>query len=267
MGKSTAMKYLSVKWAEGTLEDLDIFDFVFHVALKHVRKNNKLEKIIIAQHCGLEANNVKPHEIKSILDGETKSRVLVIMDGHDEYRSGLNTAIDDALEKRSLWNCWIILTSRETGQIKGLKEHMDIEIELHGFSKESVAHYIAKSFDNIKQTNKLLRQIAESGLCDLRDEDDYFGHCSILGVPMFLNMICTLFCLNQKLPNTMSKIMDAVVDRYVDREAIREKGRKALEHVKQIVINLGKLAWEGLKDLKSQKLVFDKVIQTYKCND
>ena len=93
MGKSTALKHLAVSWSDGTMNELAKFEFVFHIALKHVKDNSPIENIIIAQNNGLVANKVKPEEIKNILEGHTNcdGKVLLLIDGHDEYKPGTNS--------------------------------------------------------------------------------------------------------------------------------------------------------------------------------
>ena len=71
-------------------------------------------------------------------------------------------------------------------------------------------------------------------------------------------MICVLFLLNKKLPETQTKILEAIVDRSIDREAIRAKGQKALDKTKQILFNVGKLAFQGLC-VRGKKLIFTRV--------
>ena len=79
---------MAVSWGDGTETSLDKFRFIFHIALKHVKDNSSIEIIITAQHRGLKANKVQPTEIKSILEGENK--VLLLIDRHDEYKTGRN---------------------------------------------------------------------------------------------------------------------------------------------------------------------------------
>lgn len=101
VGKSTSMKHLALSWADGDSPELTKFDFIFHVALKDVKKDVPLEEIIIAQHSGLKANKVQPEEIRSILEGETNSKVLLLLDGHDEYKTGQNPALMRPSKKRA----------------------------------------------------------------------------------------------------------------------------------------------------------------------
>ena len=151
MGKSTAMKQLAFTWADNTAMELQKFQFVFHISLKHVKNNASVSEIIVAKHPGLKANKVNPSEIQSILEEDGNRKVLLLIDGHDEYRTGRNDDIDNAITKNSLWNCCLILTSRETEQIKELKEYMDAEVEICGFDTNNVVQYITKYFGSKKR--------------------------------------------------------------------------------------------------------------------
>ena len=122
MGKTTASKHVAITWADGKSEQLDEFLFTFHITLKQVMHNIPVENIIVEQHCELKANKVTPEEIRNILEGCSRGQILLVMDGHDEYRPGRNSDIDDIIMTRTLGNCSIILTSRETEQIANVKE-------------------------------------------------------------------------------------------------------------------------------------------------
>ena len=48
-----------------------------------------------------EPNKVEPGEIKSILE-DSNTKVLLLIEGHDEYKPGSNTDIDEAIKKEKL---------------------------------------------------------------------------------------------------------------------------------------------------------------------
>ena len=251
------MKYLALTWSKGSDEDLRRMDFIFYISLKHVRDNSTIEDIIISQHAGVKAKEVKPEEIKAILEGETKGKVLLLLDGHDEYKRGRNKDIDEAIEKQKLWNCWMIVTSRESEQIKHVKEYMDAEAEIHGFDEDNIKQYLTKSLGSKEKCDALWRDAKKSRL--IRKDDYGELEYNIVDIPLFLHMICSLFISNQTLPETRTKIIETMVHRCIDREAIRETGQKAVDDTEQFFINLGKLAWEGLNDSSGPRLVFSKV--------
>ena len=216
MGKSTAMKHLAISWADGTSEELKKFDFVFHISLKHVRDNSPIENIIVAQHIGLKANGVKSEEISFILNKKSGSKTLLLIDGHDEYTTGSNEDIDEAIKKEKLWNCWMILTSRETTQLADVKQYMDAEAEIRGFDSKNIKKYVYRSLGCREKAKELLKQVGQRGLMGISG--------SIMTIPILLHMICVLFMCNMSLPKTKTGIIQAIVNRCLDREAIRAKG-------------------------------------------
>ena len=49
--------------------------------------------------------------LEAILEGKTNHRVLLMLDGYDEYTPGTNKDIDRAKQSK-VGNCFVILTSR-----------------------------------------------------------------------------------------------------------------------------------------------------------
>ena len=256
MGKTTALKHMAVSWSEGSMKELAKFQFVFHISLKHVKDNSPIENIIISQHSGLDANKVKSEEIKTILEGQTNSicTVLLLIDGYDEYKPGTNSDIDRAIKKRSLWNCRMILTSRETEEVGIIKEYMDAEFDMEGFDDKNIERYITKTMTS--KSDQLLEEAVANDLCLPDGKGGYTYKFGFLMVPLLLNMICSLFLNNMALPRTKTGIIESVVNKIIDREAIRAKGQKALASANTALLQIGKLAWKGLT---SEKFIFSKV--------
>ena len=262
MGKTTALKYLAATWSDGTLKEIEKFDFVFHIALKHVKDNSPIEDVIIAEHRELESNKVKPEEIKMILEGHKTfaGKVLLLIDGHDEYKPGTNSDIDKTIEKRRLGSCCLLLTSRETEEIARIKDSMDAEFEIEGFDGTNIHKYIKRSVGSEEQADELLSEAVDKKLCFPNDQEGYDFTESFLMIPMLLNIICNLFRNNISLPKTKTETIESLVNKVIDREAIRAKGKKAVKSAEQALRNLGKLAWKGLNARKS---VFSKASNTF----
>ena len=263
MGKSTEMKHLAISWADGTSEELKKFDFVFHIALKHVKRNSgSIEDIIIAQHSRLKAKKVKPAEIRSILEGDT-NKVLLLLDGHDEYKTGYNVDIDEAIRKESLGDIWLILTSRETEQLYDVKKYMDAEVEIQGFNDISVKDYVFRHMDDDEKAIKLIKEAEARGM---------LSHRGIFNVPMLLTMMCSLYeGTASALPKTKTGLLGCIVQKCVNREAIRSEDKKTIAkaqevfntdkwppHISEAFLKVGELAWEKLNE-PGKNLIFDKV--------
>ena len=251
MGKSTALKYVALCWANGTIKELEQFGFIFHLSLKDIHSNEAIENIIIKQHKGLSGNNVQPREIKSIIDGTTKQEVVILLDGHDEYRKGINEHIDKAITKDSLRNCCIVLTSRESKELSNIRECMDVEAEIKGFDDHGREEYITKYLGSEEKTVKLLKTLKRTlqAACGVHE---------FLRIPFILHMICVLFNRSVSLPKTKTGVLNAIVDRCINWDAIRKSGKKKLEDTKDALVRLGKLAMEGLQRDQFQQ-TFTKV--------
>ena len=264
MGKSTAMKHLAISWADGTAEELKKFDFVFHLALKHVKNSGPIEDIIIAQNSRLKAKKVQPAEIRSILEGNP-GKVLLLTDGYDEYKTGYNADIDEAIRKEKFGDIWMILTSRETEQLYEVQQYMDAEVEIRGFDAHSVKNYIYQYMEDERKAVELLK----------KTEEGMPFYNSLFNVPMQLNMICSLFeGTTSALPRTRTGILGSIVQKCVNREAIRSKDKKAINkvresfnlkswptHISKAFLKLGELAWEKLNE-PGKNLIFEKVSGT-----
>ena len=245
MGKSTALKHFALCWAEGAVDSQMKIDYIFHVSLKEVQKDETIENIIIKQHKGLSGNNVKPDEIKALLEEESQ-KIILLLDGHDEYKCGINENIDKAITKDYLRNCWIVLTSRESKELSVIRDHMDAEAEITGFNQLGREIYISKFLGSEEKTAELLKMLRRT----LRQTDNVYEipeAPEILRIPFLVHMICVLYSRKACLPKTKTGILDAMVDRCLDWEAIRKSGKKREASVKDAVIRLGKLAMEGLQ--------------------
>ena len=130
--------------------------------------------------------------------------MLLLIDGHDEYKIGRNTDNDEAIKKEKLWNSWVVLTSRETEQITDIKKYMDAEVEIKGFNGQNVEKYVTLCLGSPQKKDELLEKAQISELCNSED-------WGILTVPIFLHIICILFICNLSLPKTTTGLLQAIV--------------------------------------------------------
>ena len=113
------------------------FDFVFLIPLRNVDENCSLAELVADEH-DLEKEDIPV--ILNLLKGKTKHKVLLLLDGYDEYTPGTNTELDRTIEK-TIGKCFLILTSRPkegkdfTGKIR---KKMDGEVVIKGFSEENI---------------------------------------------------------------------------------------------------------------------------------
>ena len=235
------MAVLASDWSESPVGEtslsgnqLDQFEYVFFIELRYVDDNSSLERIIIKQH-GLQG--VKEHELSSVLRDEASGKVLLLLDGYDEYKKGTNEDIDAAIED-SLANCFLILTSRDGDHISNAtRKKFDGEIEIIGLSHNSIMQYAAKYFESEKIAEDLYEKAKEAGIAEL------------LKLPIILLMVCILYDEKQQLPKSQMEIISSIIDMFMDRSALKHFGMRAKDIVglKQMLYRLGELAWTALR--------------------
>ena len=80
-----------------------MFHLVFLVKLRFVAASPSLAEIVNSQH---DLEHINTDYINSILHGKTKHKVLLMLDGYDEYKPGTNQELDTAIPK-TIGTCFI----------------------------------------------------------------------------------------------------------------------------------------------------------------
>ena len=227
------------------------FHFVFLFRLRYVNKTSSLAEMIVAQHEKLEQDDI--NHIEAILKGKTKYRVLLMMDGYDEYKPGTNKDIDRAIES-SFGNCFLILTSRpdlpsKEGQYisKEIRDRMDGEVIIEGFNEDSIQKCSAQYLENEEQSRIMLQQASEAGIDVL------------LKVPIVLLMVCVLFLEQTSLPGTQTKIVKQIFELTIDRTILKHLQPNVRDLLDDLLFSLGELSWKALQS-DVQQLLLQKVM-------
>ena len=248
IGKTTVVHMMAIEWANGTKDILKQYDFVFVVPMREVKGNETLEESILAHHRGLKANS-STDVLTTLLTGD-KHRVLVIFDGYDEYTPGTNMYIDKTIEKRTMWSTCVMMMSRSCEKLLPIRDYMDAEAQILGFSDENVKLYVEKYLGKEK-VRDFIAKAKKRGITDL------------LNIPILLQMLCELYASKKrKLPSSRSGIVGEIVKLCFERERKKLKRTWTFADIKHYLIQLGRLAWIGL-NRKTQQLLLDKVDNSY----
>ena len=238
---------MALCWADDNDEKLKQYDFVFCISLKDATSDVQVEKIIIEQHAWLRRNDVNPDEIKEILKNNGSSKTLLLIDEYDQYQRCSNTSVDDVIERRSSQNSQILLSSRETQQVKNIRKYLDDEIELQGIDEAEIEEYINDSLADKNKGTELSKRVKE--ILQLTQKEESI----VSPTPSLVNMICTSVMTEGPKPKSKTEAVQDLVNKFLDRESIRATGRKTSTRLQQQTINkLAKLSWEGLKGLAGE---------------
>ena len=230
------------------------FDFLFLLRLRYVDQISTLTQLIIKQHPQLKDSDAK--FIESILNGKDNRKVLLILDGYDEYKPGVNKGIDNAIE-HSIGNCFLILTSRpelpseqEQYVRKNIRDKMDAEVMIEGFSKENIRLCSSQYLGSQEKSDEMIKQAKETNIDDL------------LKIPIVLLMICVLYAEKGFLPKSKTETYDQIIDLLIDRTVLKsfQPGMHAdiKEFIDELLVALGELSWQALQNNVKQ-LLLDKV--------
>ena len=239
------MAMLALDWAEDKApSELQQFEFVFLIALKNVSKNIPLEEIILQQHGRMRNMGVSKEQIKSFIQ---KKKVLILLDGYDEYRKGTNTDIDSAITD-TLGDCFLLVTSRPGDYMKTPdRDQMDGEVQISGFGCKAIEECSAKYLGNKQRSDDFLEKCNESEVDDL------------LYIPIVLLMLCVLYHASETLPKRKTDIVFGIIKMYINRAKKRFPQMKDFE---EILFKLGKLSWEALQR-NTKQLLISKVSKTH----
>ena len=230
------------------------FDFVFLLRLRYVNQASTLSKLIVAQHGKLKQEDTA--KIESILEGKTNHRVLLLLDGYDEYKPRTNTDIDKAIEY-SVGNCFLILTSRPdlpsgNGHYvsQTIRSKMDGEVIIEGFNEENIKQCSLRYLENEESALKMISLAKTVGIYDL------------LKIPIVLLTICVIYLEHKTIPKSMTKIYGQIFDMIIDRTALKTFKLGSYADVKEyldvFLCALGELSWNALQS-DVQQLLLNKV--------
>ena len=124
---------------------------MFIIRLRKVATDTSLAQVIIDQH--EELDDEDREYVEALLSRKTRQKVLLLLDGYDEYTAGTNKALDKAIES-GIGNCFTILTSRpgtdsgdKTYVSQEIRDKMDGEVRIDGFNDESKARFCTEYFE------------------------------------------------------------------------------------------------------------------------
>ena len=239
--------------SEGSLKN---FDFVFLIQLSKVDSNIPLEEVIIQQHSRLKSKNVPREKISAILQ---RKKVLLLLDGYDEYKKGTNTAIDNAITN-TIGNCFVIVTSRPGDYMeKSDVEQMDGEIQITGLSKDNIKKCVTGYLQSLLAIQNDMGA-AENACKNLTEQAKKAELDELLRIPIILLMVCVLYSNEQSLPDTKTDIVWAIIKMCIDRSTLRLFSKKSsqIENLDEMLFILGELSWLALQR-KTKQLLIKKV--------
>ena len=219
--------------------------FCFLIPLRNINKESSLAELMKAQ---LGLDNVPTGLIKDILAGKYKDRTLIILDGYDEYTRGTYADIDRLIESPAN-KSFLIITSRVGEYLKkDVRDQMDGELIIEGFSKENIKKCSSLYLESEETSREFLKQAKRSKIK------------SLLHVPIVLLMSCMVFAARGSLPKTQTELFGTAREVIMNRTTLKTFGKKSteLKDLASWLDILGEMSWKALQG-DDKQLLLDKV--------
>ena len=267
IGKSTFVKKLLVDWVEvnkaaGDEQSavLKNFELVVAVNLKEVSKCQSLKDVITL-------SNVFAKEDKYMTEGlvdyisNNQEKVLLIFDGYDEYRSGLDSEIHEIFSGNSLRNCCVLITTRisKADELRGAE---DLHAEITGFSEVDREQFMRR-FLNSEEVSNLQAHLYTRELEELAK------------VPLLLLLFCILWREGQSksFPKSKTKLYVDIVQFILNHSHSKQTADKTktkqyveLKSFKEILSEIGKVALQSLLN-DDHLLEYSQLSDSVHCDD
>ena len=236
------------------------FHFVFLLPLRNVNKEATLAQLVKVQH---SLEDIPTTHIENILNGKTKHKVLIILDGYDEYKRETNKSVDAAIEN-TVGNCLLLVTSRpgeddrdEIYISKEVRNKMDGEVKIQGFSDENIRKCSELYLGRKENAEAMLEQVKEKST---KIRGKWTGLYELLRTPITLLMVCVIYNQEESLPETRAQIYELIYNLSMDRTTLKtfKKKSKDIPNIEELLFLLGELAWKALQD-DFRQLLLEKV--------
>ena len=212
-------------------------------------ENCSLAQLLVNEH---ELEDTDIELVDKIIRGKTTHKVLLLLDGYDEYTPGTNTELDAAIEKH-LGKCLLILTSRPnegkdfTGKIQN---KMDGEVVIEGFSEQNIKKCCSRYLGSDREAEQLL----EAARANARIYE-------LLKVPIILLIVSVLYNDDDKksLPESRTELYEDLYEFLMDRSTLKPNNfgcySSEIPNLQSMLQTLGKFAWEALQRDVRQLLI------------
>ena len=238
IGKSTFTQKVAVDWANGRKKILEKFNLLLLIRLRDVCDISDLCTMLKTAEL-LSADD--PMAVNNLCEyvRQNQEKVLLILDGYDEYSGGKSSLIHQIWRGSQLRDCCVMITTRPVKEDE-LRVPSHAQFELNGFD----------SWEQKKQfANKILP-----------DEEDVEGLLGYLGkhdleemaeIPLLLLMLCLLWKKKKpQLPTSRAEIYVEFIQTLLDHMAIKDSDNvatdKSIDEYQEELSKIGKLAFDAL---------------------
>ena len=238
IGKSTFTQKVAVDWANGKKEILKKFTLLLLIRLRDVCDSPDLCTMLKTTEL-LSADN--PMAVNNLCEyvRQSQEKVLLILDGYDEYSGGKSSLIHQIWRGSQLRDCCVMITTRPVKEDE-LRVPSHAQFELNGFdSWEQKEQFARKILPDEEDVKGLLEYLEEHDLEEMAE------------IPLLLLMLCLLWKEKKhQSPTSRAEIYVGFIQTLLDHMAIKDSENvptdKSMDEYQDELCKIGKLAFDAL---------------------
>ena len=239
VGKSTFSKKLAVDWARGEKEILKQFTVLLLIKLRDVCNTPSVCAMLERAEL-LSAEN--PLVFNQLYDYilQNQEKVLLILDGFDEYTAEKSSPIHHIWRGSLLRDCVTIVTTRPSKEDE-LRKPSHVQFEISGFTNDQIREFAEKFFSHKKDiTSEFTKFLTEHKLWDMAK------------IPLLLLMLCLTWKKrdhsNQEQSQSRADLYERFFQTLLDHVAAKTSDNNftILDEYKDDLTKLGKVAFDAL---------------------
>ncbi|XP_078368627.1 uncharacterized protein LOC144652487 isoform X2 [Oculina patagonica] len=238
IGKTVFTQKTTFDWSQQRKEVFRKFDIVLLIKLRDVCDLQDIHAILsaselLANDGMISVDNMYDYILKN------QERVLLILDGYDEYSAGTSSPVVDIWESRLLRDCHVIMTTRELKAGK-LRKRSHVQFGINGFdSEDQIKKFARKLLKDEKDVEEFVIYLKEKDLKGMAE------------IPLLLLMLCLLWKgkhhrgLPQSRAGIYTGFIQTLLDHLIEKDADAKQFRN-VDDYKEELCKLGKLAFDAL---------------------
>ena len=238
IGKSTFTQKVAVDWANGIKEILKKFALLLLIRLRDVCDSPDLCTMLKTAEL-LSADN--PMVVNNLCEyvRQNQEKVLLILDGYDEYSSGKSSLIHQIWRGSQLRDCCVMITTRRVKEDE-LRVPSNVQFELNGFdSREQKEQFASKILPDEEDVEGLLEYLEEHDLKEMAE------------IPLLLLMLCLLWKEKKRQsPTSRAEIYVGFIQTLLNHMATKDSDdvatNESIDKYQEELSKIGKLAFDAL---------------------
>ena len=242
IGKSTFSQKIAVDWANGRKESLKRFDLLLLIKLRDVCEIQDFPTILKASELLARDGSISIDSLHEYVL-QNQEKVLLVLDGYDEYSAKKSSPIREIWEGNELRDCHVVVTTRQMVGEELIKSS-HVQCEIRGLdSKEQVNEFASKFITDPKEIEEFDHYLDSRDLWEIAE------------IPLLLLMLCLIWMNRDRkaLPKSRLELHERFVETLLlhmstknPKDPKNEPLFNILEDYREDLTEIGKLALDGL---------------------